>query len=232
LHDDEQAPSVSIVVPVRNEAEIIDGFLRHLRERAEGAELLVVDGESEDGTAALAARHARVISSPAGRARQMNAGAGATTGDVLWFVHADSWLREPPLPLIRTSLEDPRVAVSCFRLEIPSRRLVYRLNDRLGNLGVDLFGMACGDHGLFLRRAVFERIGGYPDVPILEDLELCRRAAQYGRMRQLRAAIRTSPRRWERNGAWRTTAVYAAILTLYRAGVPIARLGRLYHLLR
>jgi rSAM/selenodomain-associated transferase 2 len=233
LSSNEQAGlSVSIVVPVRNEAAIIDRFLRHLRDRCGGTELLVVDGESDDGTAAQAARHAPVLSEAPGRARQMNAGARAAAGAVLWFVHADSWVPERAIAQIQAALGDPRVAGGCFRLEIPDRRLVYRLSDWGGNLGVDLFGIACGDHGLFVRRAVFDRIGGYPEVPLLEDVELYRRARRLGRMRQLPAAIRTSPRRWERNGPWRTTAIYAAILALYRAGVSMERLACLYQRLR
>jgi rSAM/selenodomain-associated transferase 2 len=224
--------SVSVVVPVRNEAAIIDDFLRHLQERSPGAELLVVDGRSSDGTAEQAARHARVLISDPGRARQMNTGAAAARGEVLWFLHADSRLPGAPLSLIRGALADPQVAGGCFRLEIPDRRLVYRLNDRVGNAGVDWLGIAGGDHGIFVRRSVFERVGGYPDVPILEDMEFYRRCRRWGRMRQLRAAIRTSPRRWERNGPWRTTAIYAGILALYGLGVPIGRLDRLYRRLR
>jgi rSAM/selenodomain-associated transferase 2 len=219
---------VSVVVPVRNEAAIIEGFLGHLRERVEEAELLVVDGGSQDGTAALAVRQATVLSAEPGRARQMNAGARVAHGEVIWFVHADSWVPEEPLAQIREALADPEVVGGCFRLEIPHRHPAYRISDRLGNLGVDLFGMACGDHGLFLRRIAFEQLGGYPDVPILEDVELYRRAGRLGKMRQLGAVIRTSPRRWQRNGVWRTTAVYAAILGLYRLGVPISRLDRIY----
>lgn len=232
LHDESLRLSVSVIVPVRNEAALIEPFLQHMRQRAEDAELLVVDGESEDGTAERASRQATVLSAPAGRARQMNAGARVATGDVLWFIHADSEVPEGAIGMIRAALADGRAAGGCFRLEIAHPDPVYRLNDRLGNLGVDLFGIACGDHGLFVRRTVFERLGGYPDVPILEDVALYRRARRLGRMGQLPAAIRTSPRRWERNGPWRTTAVYAAILALYGLGVPIARLDRFYRRLR
>jgi rSAM/selenodomain-associated transferase 2 len=227
-----EACRVSVIVPVRNEAAIIDGFLEHLYSRVGDAELLVVDGCSEDDTARRAARRARVLSATPGRARQMNAGAGATTGQVLWFLHADSWLPERPLELIRSALVDPRVAGGCFRLAIPDPHPVYRLNDRLGNLGVDLLGVACGDHGIFVRRSIFERLGGYADVPILEDVELYRGARRLGRMRQLTAVIRTSPRRWQRNGPLRTTALYGAILALYRCGVSIDRLHELYRRLR
>jgi rSAM/selenodomain-associated transferase 2 len=223
---------VSIIVPVWNEALLIEPFLRHVRERAAGAELLVVDGGSSDGTAELAARHAPVLKTEPGRARQMNAGARATNADVLWFLHVDCWLPERPLAKIEAALADPATAGGCFRLQIPDRRLVYRLNDRVGNLGVDWLGIAGGDHGIFVRRQVFEHVGGYPDVPLLEDMEFYRRCRRWGRMRQLRPAIRTSPRRWERNGPWRTTAIYAGILALYGLGMPIDRLNRLYRWLR
>jgi rSAM/selenodomain-associated transferase 2 len=207
-------------------------LLTHLRERIGAGELLVVDGESSDGTAAIAARQATVLCSPPGRARQMNVGARVATGDVLWFVHADTWLPEGAPAAIRAALADVSVAGGCFQLEIPRPGLAYRLNDRVGNWGVDRFGIACGDHALFVRRSVFEQVGGYPEVPILEDVELYRRARGWGKMRQLRLAVRTSPRRWERNGPWRTTAVYAAILGLYALGMPIERLDRLYRRLR
>jgi rSAM/selenodomain-associated transferase 2 len=223
---------ISVIVPVRNEAAIIHDFIKHVISRIGETELLIVDGDSTDETVHRAARIARVLQASPGRARQMNAGAAATSGSVLWFLHADSWLPERPLDLIQAAMEDPSTAGGCFRLRIPHPHPVYRLNDRLGNLGVDWLGIACGDHGLFIRRSVFERLGGYPDVPILEDVELYRRARRQGRMRQLRAVIETSPRRWERNGVGKTTAVYGLILTLHALGVPIPRLYKLYRRLR
>jgi rSAM/selenodomain-associated transferase 2 len=231
-HDEGARFTTAIIVPVRNEAALIEPFLQHVRERVPGAELLVVDGGSSDDTAERAARLAPVLRTDPGRARQMNAGARATIADVLWFLHADSWLPERPLAEIDAALAEPATVGGCFRLAIPDRRLVYRLNDRAGNVGVDWLGIAGGDHGIFVRRWVFEQVGGYPDVPLLEDVEFYRCCRRWGRMRQLQSAIRTSPRRWERNGPWRTTAIYAGILALYGLGLPIERLDRLYRRLR
>jgi rSAM/selenodomain-associated transferase 2 len=223
---------LSIIVPVLNEAAIIESFLEHLGVEAPDAEVIVVDGGSTDETAARAGRRARVIGSARGRGCQMNAGAAAAAGDALWFLHADSRLPAGATAAIAGALRAPGTAGGCFRLRIPERHLLYRWNDRAGNLGVDLFRMACGDHGIFVRRAVFEAVGGYPDVPLLEDVAFYRRARACGRMRQLRPAITTSPRRWQQNGLYRTTFLYTAILALYRCGAPLSWLQQLHARLR
>jgi hypothetical protein len=129
-------------------------------------------------------------------------------------------------------LRAPEIAGGCFRLRIPERHLVYRWNDRAGNLGVDLFKLACGDHGIFVRRPVFEAVGGYPELPLLEDVAFYRRARACGRMRQLPLPITTSARRWQRNGVYRTTALYTAILGLYCVGAPFPWLQSLATRLR
>lgn len=212
---------VSIIVPVLNEAALIDVFLGHLATETPDAEIIVADGGSADDTAARAARRARVIAAPRGRARQMNAGAAAASGDIFWFLHADSRLPPGAVAAIDAALQAPEVAGGCFRLRIPERHLLYRVSDALGNRAVDLFRLACGDHGIFLRRAVFSKIGGYRDLPFMEDLDLYRRARARGRMRQLPPAITTSARRWQRQGLLRTTAVDTLLLALYVAGTPI-----------
>ena len=219
----------SVIVPVLNEAEIIHAFLTHLRKRAPGAEVIVVDGGSRDGTTALAEPLAdRVLHAPCGRASQMNAGAAAARGAVLWFLHADSELPPAPFEAMTAALRDPRVTGGCFRLRFPRKEWIYRVSDSLGNLAVDLFRIALGDHGIFCRRAAFVAAGGYRDVPILEDAELYRALRGIGPMRQLRAEIVSSPRRYEQLGPWRTTTYYFAILTLYVIGTPIETLHRLY----
>ena len=223
-------PGFSIIVPVLDEETLIAPFLRHLRERAWEAEIIVVDGGSRDGTVALAQGPAdHVLHAPRGRARQMNAGAAAARGDVLWFLHADSELPADPLAAMTAALGDPRTVGGCFRLRFPRREWVYRVSDSLGNVAVDLFRIALGDHGIFCRRAAFEQVGGYPDVPLMEDANLYRALRrQGGRMRQLRAFIVSSPRRYEQCGPVRTTACYLLILALYVSGARMATLLSIY----
>ena len=228
------APGISIIVPVLDEAALIGPFLAHLRVRASGAEIIVVDGESRDGTRSIAGPLADMLSNaPRGRASQMNAGAALATGEILWFLHADSILPHDAVRDIMSALNDPGMAGGCFRLRLPSKEMIYRISDSVGNLGVQVFGFALGDHGIFCRRATFEKSGGYPDVPILEDAEIYRRLGRNGRMRQLRAEIISSPRSYQRWGPYRTTAIYFCILVLYVLGVPIRFLNPLYrHLAR
>jgi rSAM/selenodomain-associated transferase 2 len=227
------APFLSIVVPVLNEAALMGDFLRHLRAVAPQAEIIVVDGGSSDGTELIAQRLADVvIAAERGRAAQMNAGAEVARSEVLWFLHTDLRVPQNASLEIERVLADSRVVGGCFRLRFPPRPLVYRVSDSLGNAGVEAFGFALGDHGIFCRRAEFKRVGGYPDVPILEDAEIYLALYRRGRMMQLQAEIRCSPRAYERHGPYRTTAVYFLILALYVLGIPISSLNRIYRRFR
>jgi len=222
-------PSVSVIVPVWNEEDLIGEFLQRLRTLAPDLEISVVDGGSSDETVSIAQPLAdRLIVAPRGRASQMNAGAALARGDILWFLHADSTAPANAVQQMRGALADPRNAGGCFRLRYPLPHLIYRVSDSLGNLGVKVFGFALGDHGIFCRRSAFFRIGGYSNLPILEDAELYCGLRKIGQMKQLRETIVSDPRTFEKSGRYRTTTVYFLILALYVLGVPISRLNRIY----
>jgi rSAM/selenodomain-associated transferase 2 len=222
-------PFVSIIVPALNEAELIGAFLRHVRAIAPDAEIIVVDGESDDGTAELSAGLAdRVLKISRGRARQMNAGAQVARGEVFWFLHADSRIPSDALEEIARVLREDANAGGCFRLRLPGREWIYRVSDSLGNLGVQIFGFALGDHGIFCRRGAFSSAGGFPGIPLMEDAELYRSLRRHAGMRQSRMAIVGNPRRYEQLGPYRTTLYYFVILGLYVFGAKMSTLTSVY----
>ena len=219
---------LSIIVPVLNEAQIVRGFLAHLRATAPGAEIIVVDGGSKDDTLALCRSFAdAVIEAPCGRARQMNVGALSARGEILWFLHVDSRISAGSIGAIQNALSDPSVAGGCFRLEIVPSRTIYLVRDAIGNMCVDLFRIALGDRGFFCRKENFLAVGGYPDQPLLEDADFYCKLRELGRVRQLPLKIQTSARRYEALGPIRTSAFYLLIMTLYLAGVKLPILTRL-----
>jgi len=219
---------VSIIVPVFNEAALIRPFLQHLRERAPEAEIIVADGGSSDGTDRLAAGFCdRLVESDRGRGRQMNTGARAARGEILWFVHVDARLPLKCLDEIARIMDDPNVVGGYFRIRLP-RSPVYRLTDSFAHYAGILLRIRCGDHGIFCRRTAFLDIGGFPDVPLMEDVEVFRRLHRCGRVQYSEQRILVSPRRYEALGRTRLTLAYGVIATLYVFGIPLSILARIY----
>ena len=200
----------------------------HLRERAPEAEIIVADGGSTDGTADLAAGLCNlVVESERSRAGQMNAGAQAAHGDILWFVHADVEVPLQCLDEIARLMEDADVAGGYFRIRLPSNP-VYRLTDTFAHYAGILLRMRCGDHGIFCRRTAFVNVGGFPPVPLMEDVEFFRRLLRCGRVVHSKKRILVSPRRYETMGRVRLTFAYGLIAALYVFGVSSQRLASIY----
>jgi rSAM/selenodomain-associated transferase 2 len=190
-----------------------------------------VDGGSRDATPAVAARFPRVrlLESPRGRARQMNAGAGTARGDVFLFLHADTRLPDGALAAVEAAMTDPGVVGGRFDVRFDNPRAVFRMIAWFMNRRSRWSGISTGDQAIFVRRKVFEAMDGYPEMPLMEDVELCRRLKRRGRQVALRLSVTASARKWEREGALRTILLMWALRFLYTAGVSPIRLHRWYY---
>jgi len=219
------------VLPALDEAPNLARLLPELRRACPGAEIIVVDGGSRDGTADVARGQAGVqlLEGARGRARQMNAGARRAGGDVLLFLHADTSLPDGAPVAIAAALADPAVVGGRFDVRFDSGRRVLRVVAWFMNARSRVTSICTGDQAIFVRRADFEAVGGYPDIPLMEDIELCRRLKARGRLAALRARVTTSARKWEREGPLRTIGLMWALRLLYFCGVDPARLYRWYY---
>jgi len=225
-------PRISVFIPTLNEAAVIEKTLTALP-RHESLERIVVDGHSSDGTAALAEPFAdKVLVTQAGRAQQMNAGARVAGGEVFLFLHADSRLDENGFCDLIEAFDDPAVVGGAFRLAIDSSRLSLRIVAAVANWRTWLTGIPYGDQGIFVRRSVFERLGGYPELPIMEDLEFARRLNRAGTIALLSRPMITSSRRWDKEGVGYTTVRNQIFVLFYLLGVSPTRLSRWYRAVR
>ncbi len=227
------AVRVSVVMPVRNEAETIRQVLQVPALRDDAVEVIVVDGGSTDGTADLAGGLAhRVLAALPGRARQMNAGLGVATGDIVLFLHADTVLPPTALNDIRQIAQSDAVVWGRFDVDIAGRSLLLPVVAAFMNARSRLSGVATGDQAMFVRRDVLERIGGVPDIAIMEDVALSKVLRRISAPLCLRTRVRTSGRRWDANGAVRTIATMWLMRLFYVAGMSPDRLARIYGRLR
>lgn len=225
---------LSIIIPVLNEAAVLPGLLDHLALlRACGAEVIVVDGGSEDGSQQIASRAgALLVHGERGRARQMNAGASVAHGDALLFLHADTRL---PLcagcaieAAIKLGGRADEYAWGHFDVRIDGCSFMLRVVASLMNWRSRLTGIATGDQAMFVTRRAFEAVGGFPDQPLMEDIEMSKRLLTLSRPICLIERVVTSGRRWETYGVWRTIWLMWRLRWSYWRGVPASELARSY----
>ncbi len=240
--------NISVVIPVLDEERLLPALL----DRLAGMplqEILVVDGGSRDRTLEIIAKcrlrsadcgsnpqspianrqsPIRLLTAPAGRASQMNAGAAAAQGDVLLFLHADTTLPEDAPRAIHEAMHDSRYVGGRFDVRFEPDAGLGWLISRLMSLRSRLTGICTGDQAIFVRRSVFKRLGGFPVVPLMEDVAFSRRLKAAGRIAALRATVTTSYRRWETGGPIRTVLLMWTLRLLYWLGVSPQKLSHFY----
>ncbi|RJP75059.1 MAG: DUF2064 domain-containing protein [Candidatus Abyssobacteria bacterium SURF_17] len=219
---------ISVIIPALNEAATIAATLRSVQ-GASGVEVVVADGGSSDETVEIARRFdVKLCSCQAGKAQQMNAGAAEATGDVLLFLHADTRLPDEFAQSVREALSRPGIAGGAFELRIDSPRRGLRLIERVVNWRSKALQMPYGDQALFLSAALFRAMGGFPEIPIMEDFEFMRRLRKHGEIVIIPAPVCTSARRWLALGPLRTTLMNQVVIAAYYAGFSLRWLARWY----
>lgn len=222
---------ISLIIPVLNEGKTLKGFLDRLQNyRSRGHEIILVDGGSDDGSLALGDGLVdRQLHSAPGRARQMNRGAAEAAGQVLLFLHADSELPGGADHLINQGLADSGRGWGWFDTRLDSRAPAYRLIGRMMSLRARLTRVATGDQALFVRRPLFESLGGFPEIPLMEDIAISKRLRRTGKPWVLAPCVVTSSRHWQRRGLLRTVWLMWSLRLQYFLGVPPERLHRRYY---
>jgi rSAM/selenodomain-associated transferase 2 len=221
---------VSIILPTLNEESCLGETLRLLRE-LRPHEILVADGGSTDTTCEIALAADKLLQGACGRAAQMNLGAAHATGDVLLFLHADCRLEAGALETAERSLR-PGVAAGCFRMRVDAPGAVYRLIDACATARVRLTGLIYGDQGLFVRRDLFEEIGGFPPLQLMEDVFISKTLRRRGRIVVAPRRIVVSARRWRQTGVVRQTLRNWTLTALAAGGVSPNRLAAFYPVVR
>jgi len=237
--------TIAVIIPVLNEARGLNRVLSHTC--ALGFDdIIIVDGGSSDDTCAIARSFAegtrclscagsgsmRVLTAPRGRARQMNAGAAASGCEVLLFLHADTLLPSNARQAVATALSDTACVGGRFDVRFDSPRLSARTISSLMNLRSRWSGIATGDQAMFVRRAVFERIGRFADIPLMEDIDFTRRLRRAGPLACLSDQVVTAFRRWEQQGPLRTILLMWTLRFLYWIGISPHRLQHFYRTVR
>ncbi|MCC6481780.1 MAG: TIGR04283 family arsenosugar biosynthesis glycosyltransferase [Sphingomonadaceae bacterium] len=221
---------LSIIIPMLNEAQGLPGLLQHLFPlQRHDAEIIMVDGGSTDGSAALAESVGfTVLHAGRSRARQMNAGASTATGDALLFLHADTRLPDGVEQIVSQALADNHHVWGRFDVRIEGRSRMLRVVAALMNLRSRLTGIATGDQAMFMTREAFSAAGGFPEQPLMEDIELSKRLLGLSPPACISRRAITSGRRWESRGIWRTIFLMWRLRWAYWRGAPPEELAKAY----
>ncbi|BAW97471.1 glycosyl transferase, group 2 family protein [[Synechococcus] sp. NIES-970] len=221
--------SISVIIPVLNEAAGITQCLGQLLPYQGTVEIIVVDGGSQDNTCDLVRQFPVILQETnGGRGKQMNQGAAIASGEILLFLHSDTQLPTGFPALVQTTLADAQVIAGAFPLAIADARWSLRLVEKMVQWRSQIFSLPYGDQGIFLRRRDFERLGGYAELAIMEDYEFLQRLKKQGQIRLTEHPVLTSSRRWQKLGVWRTTWINQKVILGYHLGVDAEVLRQWY----
>jgi rSAM/selenodomain-associated transferase 2 len=223
--------TVSVIIPTLNERAHVSATLAPLQGmRRSGHEVILVDGGSDDGTAELASSQVdRVVQSARGRALQSNAGAREARGDVLLFLHADTVIPPETMTAFLDEFPSSPHVWGRFDVRLSGNHFMFRVLENLMNIRSRLSGIATGDHAIFVRRESFEKIGGYPEIPLMEDIAISRRLKREGRPFRPSRPVVTSSRRWEEKGILKTILLMWRLRLAYALGADPRDLARSYY---
>jgi len=223
---------ISIIVPVYNEEKILSQNLAFFKSLAQRTELIFVDGGSVDKSVEIASSYGKVLSSPKGRSVQMNFGAYSAEGKVLLFLHADTTISTDSLLSIEKKVINNGFIGGCLTQKITKRGFIYRFIEKFGNTRARITKVFYGDQGIFVRKDIFLKIGGFPEVPIMEDVLFTKRLRKIGKTVVLPDKIVVSLRRWQKEGIARTVFLYSFMNLLFYLKVPMHKIKLLYDDLR
>lgn len=219
---------VSIIIPVLNEEASIKDLLHQLQTyRQQGHEVIVVDGGSNDNTCSISKPLSdKVITSESGRALQMNNGAAHSENDILWFLHADTLISDKAIEKIQQALNENDWGR--FNVKLSGSNILFRLIEKMMNVRSCLTGIATGDQGIFVKKYVFNTVNGFPNIPLMEDIEISKKLKLISRPICIKEILTTSSRRWEEKGILSTVLLMWKFRLLYWLGVSADKLAAQY----
>lgn len=219
---------ISTVIPILNEEKLLKKREQWLRQVSSYTELIFVDGGSSDGSPEVARRIGRFLMAEKGRAVQMNCGAREARNDILLFLHIDTTVSPEALFHIKRCMQDNNIVGGCLTQRIAKKGLIYRLIEGFGNIRAKVTKVFYGDQGIFVRKDIFFSIGGFPEVPIMEDVLFTKTLRRVGRVVVLKDLIYVSARRLERDGIIKSIFIYTLVNLLFRLGIPLDKVRLLY----
>lgn len=219
---------ISVIIPIYNEEKILRDKSLYFTELAKHSELIFIDGGSSDMSLHIAGEYGSVLSSKKGRALQMNYGANFSQKDTLLFLHADTRISTDTLISIENKISKNGILGGCLTQHIDRKAIIYRLIEKQGNIRAKITKVFYGDQGIFIKKDLFYKLGGFPEVPIMEDVLFTRKLRKAGKTIVLSDKIFVSSRRWEKNGIIKTTLLFNLIIILFLLKVPLHKIKQFY----